>query len=147
MEEYEIRCTQEQTRKALELGVPIEYIDANTIFGKPKPKHSFYVEVPYKYYRYYLLPTAQQMIGFLRSKGFRFKIDELSDTIVAYRVTFGCWFENGQSSNPKGATLAVIDAALEYLSKFNGKSIYGKYNDILSEWKQKEFEKLVKTLH
>lgn len=108
MDKYTIYCTTEQTKKALELGAPIQFASINDIrLGR-------YIEVEGNN-EAYEIPTAEQMIGWLRSKGFRFKIDEWSDTIVAFGVTFHCWYIYGQSSNPKGATLAAIDAALDYL--------------------------------
>lgn len=115
MDEYTIYCTPEQTRKALQLGAPIMTVKSirtkNTILSDDV------IECDEDTFTYVVHPTVEQMIGWLRSKGFRFKIDELSDTIVAYKVTFGYWYRNGQSSNPKEATLDVIDIALEYLSK------------------------------
>lgn len=103
---YTIYCTEAQTKKALELGAPII---------KRYNRFDDFTECILDN------PTAEQMIEWLRSKGFRFKIDELSDTITAYRVTFGYWYKVGQSSNPKGATFAVIDAALDYLNRVNRK--------------------------
>lgn len=110
MDRYTINCTPEQTKKALELGAPIDHS------GVPfEDLESLGYSEYYKSIIYGIIPTAEEMIGWLRSKGFRFKIDELSDITPAYRVKFGYWYRNGQSSNPKEATLAAIDAALEYL--------------------------------
>lgn len=106
MNKYTIPCTSEQTKKALKLGAPII---------KRYNRFDDFTECILDH------PTTKQMIGWLRSKGFRFKIDELSNTITAYRVTFGYWYKVGQSSNPKGAIFAVIDAALEYLNRVNRK--------------------------
>lgn len=66
MNRYTIYCTEEQTKKAFELGAPI-------------------IEMPFKYKMppdictkygfinlnstYYVMPTAEQMIGWLRSQG------------------------------------------------------------------------------
>lgn len=100
MKEFTIRCTLEQTKRALALGAPIEI----ECFSTTTEDHWYEV-----------VPTTEQMIGWLRSQGFRFKIEELSDTVVAYRATFGYWYKCGQRNNPKGATHAVIDAALKYL--------------------------------
>lgn len=118
MNKYTIPCSEEQTKKAFKLGAPIKrrsdnYDLSNRYFrlklhlGKYGGTRYYYVEIP----------TTEQMLGWLRSQGFRFKIEELSDTIVAYRATFGYWYKCGQSSNPKGATHAVIDDALGFLSK------------------------------
>lgn len=119
MTEFTIYCTPEQIKRALQVGAPIEL---QSEYYHPT-EHDLKLDNPipcesYTYgYHCAKCPTAEQMIGWLRSKGFRFKIEELSDTITAYRVTFGYWYKVGQSSNPKGATFAVIDAALEYVIK------------------------------
>ena len=107
MDNFTLHCTEEQTKKALELGAPIEYANIVDIRAKRFVNSDTGV---------YKIPTAEEMIGWLRSKGFRFSIEELSATIVAYRASYGYWYKCGQSSNPKGATFNVIDAALEYLS-------------------------------
>lgn len=109
MNEYTTYCNPRQTEEAMRLGAPIERTEIlGDIINKKYILENNVATI---------VPTAEQMIGWLRSKGFRFKIEELSDTIVAYRATFGCWYKCGQSSNPKGATLAVIDAALDFLKR------------------------------
>ncbi|MCQ2299657.1 MAG: hypothetical protein MJZ81_06000 [Bacteroidales bacterium] len=112
MEQYSIFCTEAQTRKALELGAPIKirpyvtqekaidfaYVNAGMIFN---------------------CPTAEQMIGWLEGLGLKFRVYQ---TIVTWTYMVGVkepddirW-EEGLDSR-KEATLAAIDAALEYLSK------------------------------
>ena len=92
MEKYSIFCTQEQTKKALELGAPIT--------------HNGLDNTPLK------IPTAEEMIGWLEEQGFFIRIS-----------SNGCMVLKGfeailnLSSKPrKEATIAAIDAALEYLS-------------------------------
>ena len=107
MNRYTIYCTAEQTKKALELGAPIEY------------GNDFY----HKDYGTLALPTAEQLIGWLRTQGY---------TPYTYPVT-----KDGQDvlsarlliQNKGGSTdifcgfgkdytiiLAAIDKALKYLS-------------------------------
>lgn len=121
--DYTIYCTPEQTKTALELGAPIEWLDSRKYHDAMNFNNKSFEETYNDVVcvivddNVYLSVTAEQMIGWLRSQGFRFKIEELSDTITAYRTTFGYWYKCGQSSNPKGATFAIIDNALEYLTK------------------------------
>lgn len=113
MNKYKTYCTPEQTKKALELGAPIikERVGKCITEGLARLGCSD-EENEYDY----LIPGTDEMLGWLRNDvGLRFKIDEVSDTIVAYKATYGYWYKSGQSSNPKGAVLAVIDVALEYL--------------------------------
>lgn len=81
--DYTILCTQEQTLKAIELGAPIEGI---------------------------FIPTAEQMIGFLRSKGIKFNFN---DAVKYWSCSFGyVGIDCGWSENKE---LDAIDAALDYL--------------------------------
>ena len=78
MNRYTIYCTEEQTKKALELGAPLNCCYHNDDFQNTiKIGSLHYVEIP----------TAEQMLG---------------------------WLEDNYESR-KEATLAAIDAALEYL--------------------------------
>lgn len=106
MNRYTIYCTPEQTRKALELGAPIE--------------RDGFEDRPYVYIDgAYLIPTAEQMIGWLE--------EQESFSNICIRKTMGgnhssACYCNGETllskvfSSRKEATLAAIDAALEYLS-------------------------------
>lgn len=58
MEQYTIPCTEEQTRRAFELGAPIN-TDNNPMF-------SDFIEV--KKGLYAIVPTAEQMIGWLEEQ-------------------------------------------------------------------------------
>ena len=101
--EYTIYCTEEQTKKALELGAPIgngHYYDKICIINTID----------------YATPTTEQMIGWLNDKSLQ--------VTIRFR---GCsWYYNIMSnydvlsigedvSSRKEATLAAIDTALEYL--------------------------------
>lgn len=113
MDSYAIYCTEEQTKKALELGAKIEIqeycppgeIEPNWFHDKDKCYH---------------IPTAEQIVGWL---------EELTDIMVISinMDIFGTWFycvetehnyfENNRFKSRKEATLAAIDATLEYLEK------------------------------
>ena len=94
MKQYTIYCTPEQARKALGLGAPIEY----KLKGTCKT------------------PTAEQMIGWLEEQGLHFDFEFITITccMVQHNGTYLC---NPFTGTRKEATLAAIDAALEYLSQ------------------------------
>lgn len=110
MNRYTIFCTAEQTKKALELGAPIQIASINEIrLGR-------YIEVQ-KNNEIYGIPTAEQMIGWLRSeKNIEFHFDDetnywaigdANDDITPLR-----WYNYSDDKE-----LNAIDAALEYLEK------------------------------
>lgn len=109
MEKYTIYCTKGQTKKALELGASIEHssicYEGYDIIGYSKD----YVSQVYG-----IIPTAEQMLGWLRSQGFRFRIKDLEES-THWEVTMDGWIADGELSTPKEAILAAIDAALDYL--------------------------------
>lgn len=115
MEEFTICCTEEQTRKALELGAPLNSCYHNDDFQNTiKIGSLHYVEIP----------TVGQMMGWLRTQGFAFNIAEYNDHFndhVFWRVANNQdkkWYRSDDTlKDPKDAVLAAIDAALEYLSK------------------------------
>lgn len=123
LSDYTIYCTEEQTKKALGLGAPIyvydeinsKSIDELDVYldDKAKLNNGLYAEIP----------TAEQMIGWLRTKGFAFGITEYKDGFndhVFWRVANNQdkrWYiSDDKFKDPKEAFLAAIDAALEYLS-------------------------------
>lgn len=119
MDEYTIFCTEEQAKKALELGAPTRRILPTEAINDPSFEMSEHFSdrpIPY----FVKIPTAEQMIGWLRSKGFRFKITEFEEGTL-WKVAHGDWFDfsDNDGVNPKDATLAAIDAALEYLTDKN----------------------------
>lgn len=114
MSDYTIYCTEQQTRKALELCAPINF---NKV-GEGLPSHYF---ISREKKGYYEIPTAEQMIGWL---------EEHIDNIEVLKNNNGKWvylFYPTQSSrvyeskdkflSRKEATIAAIDLVLEYLTK------------------------------
>lgn len=115
MNRYTIYCTEEQTKKALELGAPIntcgyyykQQVGCNTISD---------IDL-------HIIPTAEQMIGWLEEQGLLIEFKRVFGK-YAYRLMEA--HTNGER-NPqiheqgfpsrKEATLAAIDSALDYLSK------------------------------
>lgn len=110
MNRYTIPCTAEQTKRALALGAPITNI--HTVCNDGITKEWKLV-----------IPTAEQMMGWLRTKGFAFGITEYNDHFndhVSWRVANNQdkkWYiSDNKSKDIKEAALAAIDAALDYLS-------------------------------
>lgn len=118
--DYTIYCTPEQTRKALELGAPIYMTFAPGDYIEP----ILAVKDENSKEKNYLCPTAEQMIGFLETKG------------VFVGVAWNCILKKWDSythvkndmigydcyDSREEATIAAIDAALDYLEslrKFN----------------------------
>lgn len=121
MSDYSLYCTETQTKKALELGAPIEYASINEI------RLERYVSVNNEEYT---LPTAEQMIGWLEDMEIiiifmpTIKDNESDYTWVAHVCHFQdeiVWFDSENLSNlsRKKVTLAAIDAALDYLVNNN----------------------------
>lgn len=120
MEKYTIYCTELQTKKALKLGAPIilesEYYNPteNDIkLDNPIPCESYTGG-----YHYAKCPTSEQMIGWLVEQ--RLCID--AEWSWYERVTMWVWDNTkkervytSNSNSLKEATLAAIDAALDYL--------------------------------
>lgn len=108
MNKYTIYCTEEQTRKALELGAPI-----NTRWS-----YDGYYPVPFikvikiEYAHYAEVPTAEEMIGWLEEQGFYFRIETTGSSV---EIDAKCIVEIHNSTR-KDAILTAINAAQEYLS-------------------------------
>lgn len=114
MNRYAIPCTPGQTQKALELGAPIII---QHIMGEDGVIKQY---IP-------ISPTAEQMCGWLRSKGIvargncYSKVNKDLDIpdwqVLDYNEEKSRWHEKffGHSDSYEEATLAAIDAALEYL--------------------------------
>lgn len=106
MNKYTIYCTAEQTKKAFELGAPLfRYTSI--------PNFAEVIEISTS--EYYEIPTAEQMIGWLRSQGVKFLLSDEPDSEGCY------WFiGNGEEciacgKENENKELAAIDAALECL--------------------------------
>lgn len=114
LDEYTIYCTDTQIRKALKLGAEIKLIKVYE--GRPEQGYNVIV-------------TAEQIIEWLAEQGITFEILMISKKIVY----FSLWRIDDKSTHPivgysddgystrKEATLAGIDAALDYLIKINKK--------------------------
>lgn len=113
MNRYIIHCTEEQTKKALSLGAPIEILSNYTEFrGFPFIKCQDGNERPY------VPPTTEQIIGWLEEQGILIDIDtEWNKSVLVY--VWDCEIKslinNVFHSSRQEATLDAIDAALEYL--------------------------------
>lgn len=115
MDEYEIRCTEKQAKKALELGAPLETRTNKNPFvdvGFFNCRGQFVCES-------YDIPTAGQMIGWLEST---IRISDIDvyrggSQYWTFSVTLFCGNIIGKENyfTRKEATLAAIDAALNYL--------------------------------
>lgn len=108
-----IFCTEEQTKKALELGAPIK----KDTLENTSPIEVFNNCV-------YIIPTAEEMVGWLEEQGVSVEITMASQNIGYYSLnridSKGAFDFTGRCeetySSRKEATLAAIDAALDYLS-------------------------------
>lgn len=113
--DYTIYCTESQIKRAIELGAKMEYAKViDTIYGNS-------IRIPEETGEFYQNPTAEQMIGFLLDNG-------ITDMVISRKKnphTFGfnIWYgmngliqEEIQYPSRPEATLAAIDAALDYLT-------------------------------
>lgn len=121
MNRYVIHCTEEQTRKALELGAPIEIL----------PNYTEYRTFPLVkckdgYERPCIIPTAEQMIGWLECiSTIQLQIDkQMVERGTRYRIwvreeckPFSDIIVMHDYPTRKEATLAAINVALDYLIK------------------------------
>lgn len=124
MNRFTIYCTEEQTRKAFELGAPIIQTHANpySAFVDRYPMRIWvstndeYVDKGYVL----AIPTTEQMIGWLETIFKEVNIQEFAN-FWEYNIYFTdddldilhCEHYNSRQE----ATIAAIDAALNYLVK------------------------------
>ena len=111
IDKYTIYCTAEQTKKALELGAPIKSFENITTASA---NEGYYLDGT----TLVKLPTAEQMCGWLRRKGFQIRAEEYDDYCVGrvfYHYKLIC--AAGGYGTYEEATLAAIDVALNYLIK------------------------------
>lgn len=120
MNRYTIYCAEEQTKKALELGAPVNIypLHASIIKGNA----SLFHDIVCIEEQYYIIPTTEQMLGWLEEQGILIDIDtEWNKSVLVY--VWECenksLINNVFHGSRKEATLAAIDAALEYLSNKN----------------------------
>lgn len=125
MDRYTLHCTKEQTEKAFDLGAPIDGISSSTneditTISCFKLDTPIYTDIIKGGFDYALNPTAEQLINWLEEQGLfvsicgyfadgKFTYDIDSKEFIDYR--------SGLYLSRKEATLAAIDAALDYLSK------------------------------
>lgn len=110
MEKYIIYCTEDQTMKALELGAPIEEdyrYDKDIMFGEECVRTE----------RQLAPPTSEQMIGWLEEQGLFITIDKSDGGHIFYKILKETKYVCGWNSfsSRKEATIAAVDAALNYL--------------------------------
>lgn len=112
MNRYKIPCTEEQTRKARELGAPIE---VKSIEDAPKEWYgkAYFTGMS----TCAKIPTAEEMIGWLEHAKIEIDITKGIESYV-FNLYFGQEYINGLNgyNTRQEATLAAIDAALEYLT-------------------------------
>lgn len=114
MEQYTIYCTEEQTKKALELGAPIEVSSRL----EPVVNRKYFSDLIN--FTVTIIPTSEQMIGWLEEQegissvevtesfGWHYRVKKKHDDVED-------WIR-GTCQTRKETTIAAIDAALEYLS-------------------------------
>lgn len=110
MERYTIYCTQGQTKKALMLGAPI-ITDSNPLFSDG-------IQVANELYA--IVPTAEQMIGWLGTQGLSIDVEwswNGQSTMWVWDNTKKEHVYTSYGNSHEETTLAAIDAALEYLIK------------------------------
>lgn len=132
MNRYTIYCTKSQTNKALVLGAPIERgHESSRYFNIGVP--TFYDEndeICRVKNSVIFIPTAEQMIGWIESiSTIQLQMEkQMHESNTQYRIwvrdeckPFSDIIEMRSYPSRKEATLAAIDAALEYLIKKEGK--------------------------
>lgn len=131
MNKYTIYCTEEQTKRALKLGAPIElWKDSDDIVHPNYIKLNIqdHMGLCSRGYTYAVIPTAEQLIGWLEEQDMIIETsfkgtdepDKKGNKMYIYHLfDFKKWEELNPLSDlyqsRKEATLAAIDAALKYL--------------------------------
>lgn len=109
MNNFTIYCTPEQIKRALELGAPIRTTTEH-LYNHPH-EYQYWVEVDIQGNHYAAkIHTAEQMIGWLRTRGFKFIF--LDDTLY-WNVRYDSMLISSGYAQDK--ELAAIDAALDHL--------------------------------
>lgn len=123
MNRYTIYCTEEQARNAIKLGAPLKELIYSKDFENAE--HAIVEEIYYTL-RHYEVPTAEQMIGWLREKDLYINIIHVSAGYTSWVKTIkeNITLSEGNTgfvNSFEEATLAAIDAALGYLTTGNKK--------------------------
>lgn len=108
-------CTEEQTKKAFELDAPLIKCDS-------RDKRMMYCDhlcYPRIADYPYVIPTTEEMVGWLEDQGLHISIiyNDCTYKPEVRDMHDGFINKDEHLSSHKNATLAAIDAALEYLSK------------------------------
>ena len=107
--DYSIHCTLSQTKKALELGAPIEKKEIQVCDNA----NNFFWHDGF----YYNYPTAEEMIGWLEEQGITsIEITFSKETKWKFEMFSEIYDYGAPYFSRKEAILAAIDAALDYLS-------------------------------
>lgn len=129
MNKYTIYCTEEQTKKAFELGAPIQtfgYPDLGEIKEKVLKlnRQAELYTTDDGGLMVGQIPTAEQMIGWLEERGIwiHFCKSNQRPELLSYSISklnkpLKRVFIGGEFPSRKAATLAAVDAALDYLIK------------------------------
>lgn len=118
MNRYTIYCTEEQTKKALKVDAPIkitycavDLYNREYIIGENKCTAI-------------IIPTAEEMLGWMEEQGkITVKVEHFDEEdtnwiFVIFTFNERQWVTDGKNFySRKEATLAAIDAALDYLLK------------------------------
>lgn len=120
MEQYKIKCEEEQAYKALKLGAHLRIFSNRGQISDETAKKWDMFNVGIVTYR---LPSAEEMIGWIESNTHitQILIDGMEGTwgYRIYKVTTSDALEANCYKTRKEATIAAIDAALDYLLKKN----------------------------
>lgn len=116
MDKYKIPCTPEQTKKALELGAPIE---VKSIENAPKEWHGKACFTGMATCA--KIPTTEEMLGWLRENDLYVNIIHISAGYTSWIKTIkkNLYLSKGNTgyvNSFEEATFAGINAALEYLT-------------------------------
>lgn len=112
MDEFTIYCSEEQARKALELGAQLKRVKVMAIYDiEEEPIYKTEMD-------WFYIPTAEQMLGWLEAQDGIGEVDIYEMVSWCYDVHYvdDSDFNLGYKTR-KEATIAAIDAALEYLIK------------------------------
>lgn len=134
MNRYTIYCTPEQTKKALELGAPIEtfgnkmicreMVEVAKSLGETEDVEQFLNKhhttiIGDSSYRF---PTTEQMINWLEEQDVSIEITRFDGELRGFEYhLFGIKSCKALFSSRREATLAAINEALEHLTKKNNK--------------------------
>lgn len=113
--DYTIYCTEEQVKKALELGAPIE---SYPIMFVPHDVPRYEKQIN-KGWIAFPSPTAEQMICWLEEQGIH-EVRVAQNSCLKWYFCV-CGKIKNKFSTRKEATIASIDAALEYLNNRKNK--------------------------